>query len=117
MNETRQHIQALLDTLGERKRGFRYPAQVREVLQDFALVELQAGASRKELSDFLGVSTATLKRWLEDDRESEDSPSFAPIFISEPLNSPQDLTLRSPSGWTLSGLDLKQATELLRSLS
>lgn len=60
LSQRHQHIRALLDTLGERKRGFRYPQDVKRHIIDFVHQEMSQGATFSSLVDLLGIGPGTL---------------------------------------------------------
>ena len=76
---------------------------------------LAAGWSQARLATELAMSSATLGRWLK------AAPAAAPVTALVPVEIVPDasaatLSIISPSGYELRGLDVAQAVEVLRRL-
>ncbi len=80
--------------------------------------ERAAGISVRELAERLDVALVTLHRWLrnaEKKREERD-PSFQPVVLSS-LARPPDrngLSVVTPAGYRVEGLELDDVLEILR---
>lgn len=114
MQERRQHIRALIETLGKRKTGFRYPDKVKRRILAFVDAELEDGAKLSEVASFLGIGYDTLKRWID----VRAGGTFASVSVkSAPaVEKSAVLSMVAPSGWRMEGLDVSQVIELARSL-
>lgn len=111
---------AELAALGPRGRGVRYPTDF--IADTGALVVLlrEHGWTRKAIAHTLGIRWPTLHRWSSAGASSE-TPAFAPVEIVQ-SHAPRDaaptgVTLVSPSGWRLEGLDPERALDLLARLA
>lgn len=98
---------------GVTQRGRRYPRALRERAVQLCSGLRQEGRMWSEISDLMGVSENSLRRWTE----SQDEPSTAPLRRVDVRTSPSEATtiaLVSPSGWRVEGLSLVQIAELVR---
>lgn len=107
------------DALGPRGRGVRYPADF--VANTGALVSLlrEHGWTQHTIAQTLGISSSTLLRWSA--RDTTSSPAFAPVEVLDeqqtaPPCTSKSVTLISPTGWRLEGLDAHAALDLLSRL-
>lgn len=72
-----------------------------------------AGASQSAISREVGVKWTTLRRWLS----KKPSTALVPVQVRDSVaeSSPR-LTIVSPSGFRLEGLDAREAVALFRTL-
>ena len=103
-----------LAALGSRGRGTRYPPEFIEHTGTLVTLLREHGWTQNAIAQTLEISWPTLLRWSS---PAEDAPSFAPIEVveCEPSTTPSTstLTLVTPTGWRLEGLELERAVELL----
>ena len=103
------------DALGPRGRGVRYPADF--IANTGALVTLlrEHGWTQHAIAETLGISWPTLLRWSSS--LHHDAPAFVPLTLQDALPDSSfpspPLTLISPTGWRLEGLDLHTALALM----
>lgn len=110
-------VKAAVDTL--RVTGFvRYPPKLRRQLEE-ALSELRtAGVPWKECGRLLGVCVPTLYGWSKKE-SSKGSASLVRVNVKPDeryTDRRNDLVLRTPGGFELSGFDLMEAAQLVRAL-
>jgi transposase-like protein len=75
------------------------------------------GASWAGVSQALGVSVETLRRWWQDGSDEEQTPgALVPVAVSMPALG-GELTLVTPGGLRVDGLDVASAALLIRALS
>ena len=103
---------ALLEEL-QRREGLRYAPELRRRVMAYVERARAQGMSWSRLSGELGIPAHTLSRW-------GSEPSDGGGFVS--VRTPQSqgkgtITLVSPQGWRLEGLDTQTAVTLLRSLA
>ena len=94
-----------------------YPDEVRDQIANLASAQREGGNSRSQIARGLGISRTTLTRWLGE--ESPRSPGFVPVEASVPAvpSSSPTLSLVSPTGFRIEGLDLEGAILALARLS
>jgi len=105
-----------------------YPAEVRPPVLELVRRELAEGINLNAIARSLGLNRGTLRYWLD---HPAKSPGFVPVLLQpEPqvvtpvpaqlqptLTSPAGLTLISPAGFRLDGLNLDQAIHALSRLT
>jgi len=94
-----------------------YPAEVRTATTDLAWDLLDEGWSHSRIARDLGLSAGTLTRWLE--QSDEPQRGFVPVFVP-PMTTAQPsctLSVVSPAGYRIEGLDLDGAIAALARLS
>jgi hypothetical protein len=105
-----------------RKRGVRrgasgYPAELRRFAVAFATEAFAGGGTVGTAARELGVSEVTLSKWMDggevpDDREG----SFREVIVEEVIAPRAALSLLTPAGYRVEGLDLPSAAALLKAL-
>ena len=97
------------------REGLRYPRALRQVAVEYAERSGRAGRSQGEAAAALGVSRATLCRWL---RETTAAPAGAPLHeIRVVEDSPAaGLVLVLPSGVRVEGLTSDELVKVLGAL-
>lgn len=94
-----------------------YPPEVRRRVIDAAATAVGGGHTVASVASALGVAASTLNRWLG---EQAAAPTlFRPVRVqgSSAASPPQPLTLTSPGGWRVEGLDLDSLATLLARLA
>lgn len=98
--------------------GLRVPASLRSLAVRYGRWSLSRGSSLVSAAAGLGVSRLTLSRWLEAS-EAESAEPFREVVLRESppgLGAGSSLTLVTPEGFRIEGLDGSSALSLLRSL-
>lgn len=94
-----------------------YGPEVRAAAASYTRACRAQGQTWQALSAGLPISATALRRWME---EAETRGGLVPVEtvpeVPEPATAARDLTLISPSGYRLVGLDLTAALALLRGL-
>jgi hypothetical protein len=96
--------------------GPRVPLSLRALAVRYGRWSLSQGASVVVTSARLGVSRLTLTRWLS---ESPSSEPFREVVVREPtsgLSTASGVTLVTPEGYRVEGLDGSTLAGLLRAL-
>jgi hypothetical protein len=102
--------------LGERAgRGAWYPPEIREEAIGCAQAAVAQGGNLREVSEALGVSHATLCRWM---RKRENALRKVEIVQSEPARreGSRGLVLVTPQGYRVEGLCVADVASLLEAL-
>jgi hypothetical protein len=95
-------------------RGKRYPRDLKARIIEFARARRGEGASWERISDELGISYETGRRWCLA-AEAKTSRAMVPVrVVAEGTDRP--VTIASPSGYSIEGLTLQQAVAVLRAL-
>ena len=104
-----------LQALGPRGRGMRYPHEFIEFTSTLVSLLREHGWRQQTIAQTLGISWPTLLRWSS--APCADPPGFVPIQLLSPAPLPADaastLTLVSPTGWRLEGLELELALHIM----
>lgn len=93
-----------------------YPAHVRTAVVAAARARLAEGWTNTRVGRELGLAATTVRQWL---RAPPSGSSFRPVTITSDLalpTRPAALSLVTPSGYRLEGLDLDGAAALLARL-
>lgn len=104
---------------GQPGRGSRYREDLRQEAIALAREGMSGGKSLRRVAEELGISPATLTRWLE--RGGAGEP-LRPVEVlarceAEPEHGPvSSLVVVTPSGWRIEGLGLKDVMALLAGL-
>jgi transposase-like protein len=105
---------------GKRVRGApRYSSEQRAFAVAYAREGLSCGRSINASAGELGISDPTLRAWLAratDGASTTGAMLRAVVVKPAPVAASAGLTLVSPSGWRVSGLDVHSAAALLRVL-
>lgn len=124
MPETSATIQELVRAQSPLQ-GQGYPPAVRARVVRYVRRRRAAGLTWTALALEVGLSTTTLSNWSRDslsDPEPSES-AFLPVRITPtppatpPAPASATLSLTSPTGWRIDGLDLPSLTQLLPALS
>jgi hypothetical protein len=102
--------------VGARYRGARIPPQLRAELITHARAWRAAGASMRTIAAALGVAPESIRRWTQS--PAAPSPVLVPIRVvaARPVGMTPALTLVSPRGFRVEGLDLADVGALLAAL-
>jgi hypothetical protein len=102
---------------GRDRNGWRYTAALRRLAVEYCHSCRRSHQRFSEIADSLGVSTVTLGRWLEKERGAT-SPGFREVIVEPTALVPEagHLTVLTPSGLRIEGLDLSGVVELARAL-
>ena len=102
---------------GKTGRGVRYPEDLQQEAVSYAKARRQRGDSLLAISRDLGVPYVTLSRWFQ----RAHDPEFRRVEIvpSGPsaMGSAAGVTITTPSGIRIEGLDLESLIALLRRLA
>lgn len=101
------------------RRGRRYSDTARRLAVDYCREQREVGRSFAEIAAALGISVATLGRWIETDTEVAECEvaTFHPVQVATPVAPDASLSMTLPSGLRIDGLQLQQVVELARALS
>lgn len=102
---------------GRDRSGWRYSAALRRLAIEYCHFCRRAHQPFSEIAEALGISTVTLGRWLE--KEREDAPGrFREVVVEPavPKSAEAQLAVVTPAGLRVEGLDLSQVIELSRAL-
>jgi transposase-like protein len=114
-----------IDLLGPRSPSRRYPPEVKARIVEWVRAQRQAGIGRVEVGESLSIPWQTLAQWLRDSDAPAESPSetLQPVRVVEKRprtvsarREVRALTLRTPQGFAIEGLDVEAALALLRRL-
>lgn len=97
--------------------GLRLPPDLRRRIVATARQARSAGKSMNAIATMIGVSSQSIIRWTRPPTVSS-KPQMVPVRLTaaQPQSSPT-LTLISPSGWKVFGLDVSEAAALMSALS
>lgn len=100
----------------------RWPPGVRRQALEYAGLCRKQGRPWREVADQLGMNPETLRRWSMGYRPPIATTALTPVEVVEvraPVAqcAPPALTLTSPSGYRVDGLDVPSAASLLRALA
>jgi hypothetical protein len=116
MRELAQEFARRRDSFRQAGGGIRVPEELRRVAMRFGRWSLDAGESLGEAAAQLGVSRATLERWL-DEEPAGGSSAVREVVVREEEGGPgAGLTLVTPEGFRIEGLAIADLTALVRSL-
>jgi transposase len=97
--------------------GLRYSQELRGLGRQFAEHLLAEGGSRRQAASELGVSEATLARWLRGVEAAAGGELCEVVVASPRLAAAAGVVVISPSGWRVEGLGVREAAELLAALA
>lgn len=102
-------------------RVWRCPGKLRLEIVAYALQCRERGEALAGIAGRLGLAESTLSRWLRQERGEERVAGFRPVSIVPVVPAHGDgggeaggLTLVTPGGYRLEGLDVESAAYLLR---
>lgn len=108
---------------GELGKLWRCPAGLRSRIVLYAQRRQADGERVAEIAGRLGLAERTLRRWLRRERGEETAVGFRPVSIvpvaagpGDCLGASAELTLVTPGGYRVEGLDVEAAAYLLRVL-
>ena len=96
------------------RKGSRYEPVVREAVAQYATRRRREGAMWRDLVAETGVSDKTIRQWV-----AWSNDGFTEVVVvdePEPVEVNRGLTLTSPAGFALTGLDLDEAIAALEVL-
>jgi hypothetical protein len=100
---------------GERRRGAApYSAEERAFAVAYARTGLSQGRSVTASAKALGVSDPSLREWMAQSAATAGTALRSVVVKPPPGTPPAGLTLISPSGYRVRGLDVMSAAALLR---
>jgi len=115
-------IDQFREAAARRKRGMRrgssgYPEEMKRFAVAFAAEAISGDGTISGAARELGVSEVTLSKWMEggevpDNREG----GFREVVVEEAIRPPVALSLVTPAGYRVEGLDLPSAAALLKTL-
>jgi transposase-like protein len=88
----------------------RYSQEMRSFAVEFTKERLGRGMSLAAAAKELGVSDMTLKKWLQ------RSGAFKEVRIRPEKGNSSNVTLVTPSGYRIEGLDIESLTCILRKI-
>lgn len=94
--------------------GRRYPAALKQQATEYASERHAAGARFITIAQELGIPTSTLVRWCDGTTTQPSATALVPVEVISPSSS--SITLVSPSGFRLEGLELDDAIAAMRAL-
>jgi len=104
--------------VAERREGFksgapRYPAKMKRFAVECARVAIANGDTLASAARELSISDITLSKWVQ---AAEVETAFASVVVEaeEAAPSSGELTLTTPDGYEITGLDVRSVAELLR---
>lgn len=103
-------MKGLIEAVRRHERG-RYPAELRQRITEHVHEQQLAGQSLATLSAVLGVPAQTLARWSSARRPG----GFVEVRPIRP-SAPGAVTVVTPEGWRIEGLDVESTAALLQRL-
>jgi transposase-like protein len=102
---------------GRRRGSAAYPDELRRFAVDYADATIGEGGSVSQVAGELGVSEATLAKWMEAADAIDDGPGgFREVVVERREAAAGALAVVTPSGLRVEGLDLAGAVALVRAL-
>jgi hypothetical protein len=104
----------------ERGIGRRYPTALKDRIIAYARSRRDEGASWVAIVDEIGGPPCqTLLRWcsVEDGANNDAARALVPVGLVAPSSRDAIITIVSPSGWRLEGVELADAVAILRTLA
>jgi hypothetical protein len=118
-NEEKQ-LKEEIDQCGPKGTARRYPKELREKITRWVKVQREKGVRTEVIASTLGVSWESLARWAGERGPSSqgDRPRLRAVRVTpSPLESTEGrLTVRTPQGFAVEGLDMAGVIELMRRL-
>lgn len=98
----------------ERGRGKRYPTTLQQRIKDWAQREIARGASTRRAAEAIALHPETLRKWLLGDA---CATALVPVeVVAEEAAPARRVSVVSPAGYRVEGLDLAEVAALLRVL-
>lgn len=88
---------------GERRRGHRLPAELREEIGDYSRRRSAQGVGVREIAAEVGVSTESVRRW---SATPEEDTVALPVHV-QPDDASDGIVVVTPSGVRVEGLDIE----------
>lgn len=102
---------------GKAGRGMRYPKELHQEAVSYANARQRQGDSLRAISRDLGVKPVTLYRWLQRSQTPAlHRVEILPMDLSPPVVPSAGVTVTTPTGIRIEGLDLEALIALLRRL-
>jgi transposase-like protein len=124
--DVRRKLRREIEECGPRSPARRFPEELKARVGKWVAQRREEGMGAKEAAEVLGVPWETLSRWCArgtkgGPRQSREAPGggLRPVAFVDgaALGVAAGLTLRTPKGFTLEGLTVATAVELLGRLS
>ncbi len=101
--------------LGTPGRGRRYPRSLQSLAVQYWQDARRNGQALRHAAADLGVSDATLQRWTDEDPEDRVVGTMREVVVKDPTG-PVSLSVVTPDGYRIEGLEVNEVSLLLRSL-
>ena len=113
MADTSRSLRALIKQhRGEVATKGGFPVEVRERVGRHIRRRRQAGVHWSKLATELGLSPATMTNWMK--AVPEPQSVFLPVPVEKRTQPPlANLTVTSPAGWRIDGLNIDQLAQLI----
>lgn len=95
------------------RRGPCFPAELKQRVSRWLISQRAAGMMVADLALELGLSTGTVLKWSTGAKRSR---ALVPVEIVPSVRTERSVSILSPSGFRLEGLQVAEAAELLRAL-
>jgi hypothetical protein len=117
MQSLEKQARSAVAALGKRSKTSRVPANVREIVLEYAREQRAAGVSWREIAMAVGLSSTVIKRWAS--IEKRPSKKVVPVAVRDDHspNGNHALALVMPTGIRLEGLTANEAAEILKTLA
>lgn len=96
-------------------RGRRYPQSLQRLAVQYWHAAHRDGRALRHAAADLGVSDATLQRWAEEKPADPVLGTMREVFVKDPTGL-QRLSVVTPDGYRIEGLDVPAVSHLLRTL-
>lgn len=113
MNDDVTEIRAALAAFPRKYRSQKYPGELRRRVVAFARMRQGSGMSTRAIARELGMRFETLRRWLGE-AEPKSASALLPVRVTAPAVRSRSVTVVTPDGWRIEGLDAHDALALLR---
>jgi transposase len=116
--EMADELKALQRALGrgERGRGKRYPAEIKERVVLWARRRHAEGATWPAVAQELGLGLDTVRRWCVATERSTGTRQLVPVRVVHRPSTAAAGNVVSVSGWRVDGLTVAEAAAMLRAL-
>lgn len=96
------------------KRPRPYEDEQRKFAIDYARNELASGSRKSEILRRLGISDATLSKWMG--LKTTKDKGFRQVTVKSDASSSDGIQVVTPGGYRIEGLTVESATALLRAM-
>jgi transposase-like protein len=120
MDKTISELRERIEQSSKTKTGGRaYRAELRDDIVELTLAWTSHGNARSELARRLGISSETLKCWMQSrTRDAQRNARMRPVRVLDPEPPPtMARTLLLPSGARIEGLTMDELITLARALA